>query len=90
MDLEPIAIPPWSPEHDPDHMDDDEQAEISFVHGREEVQLGRLKAQLVELSSLQMSHCFRSEGVEIEEEEIQQIAAMHVEFDSIDFKLMLT
>ena len=63
-------------------MDDDEQTEISFVHGREEVQLGRLKAHLVELSSLQISHCFRSEGVETEEEEIQQITAMHVEFDS--------
>ena len=49
------------------------------------VQLGRLKAQLVELASLQVSCCFQSEGVEIEEEEIQQIAAMHVEFGSVDF-----
>ena len=30
MDLEQIAIPPSSREHEPDHMDDDEQAEISF------------------------------------------------------------
>ena len=72
MALEQLAIPPSGPEHEPDHMDDDEQAEISFVHGREEVQLGRLKAQLVELAFSQVSHCFRSKGVEPQEEEIQQ------------------
>ena len=40
---------------------------------------------MVELASLQVSHCFRIEGVEIEEEEIQHISAMRVELDSIDF-----
>ena len=43
MDLEQIAIPPSSPEYEPDHMDDDEPAEISsFVLGREKVELGSL------------------------------------------------
>ena len=85
MDLEQIAIPPSSPKYAPDFMDDDEPAEISsFVLGGERVQLGKLKAQLVELASLQVSHCFRSQGVEITEGEVQQIATMQVELGSVD------
>ena len=85
MDLEQIAVPPASPGYEPEFMDDDEPAEISsFVLGHEKVCLGKLKAQLVELASLQVSQCFRSEGVDISEEEIQQIAAMQVELGSVD------
>ena len=86
MDLEQVAVPPASPDdYEPEFLDEEEPAEISsFVLGREKVDLGRLKAQLVELASLQVSHCFRSEGVEVSEEEIQQIAAMQVELGSVD------
>ena len=86
MDLEQIAIPPLNPEeYSPDFMDDSEPAEIgSFVLGGERVQMGKFKAQLVELASLQVSHCFRNQGVEASEGEVQQIAAMQVELGNVD------
>ena len=56
----------------------------SLTFGSEIVTMGVSKAQLVDLASLHVAHCFRQQRVEASEEEIRQIAAMQVELGGCD------
>ena len=86
MDVEQIGLPPdrpsslYSPEFPDEHMDD----LSSFTFGSEIVTMGVSKAQLVDLASLHVAHCFRQQRVEASEEEIRQIAATQVELGGCD------